>query len=75
MCNPDCKALEGGDEPRLSGLSWGRRVTELEAGRLEETREQREQFLLQLRQEIERQAAAKRVVVHFPGDEAPKEME
>ena len=50
-------------------------MTELEAGRLEETREQKEQFLLQLRQEIERQAAIKHVVVHFPGDEVPKEME
>ena len=48
-------------------------MTELEAGRLEETREDREQFLLQLRQEIERQAAEKNVVVHFPGEGPTKE--
>lgn len=41
-------------------------MTELEAERQEETREDREQFLLKLRQEIDRQAAVKYVVVHFP---------
>ena len=46
------------------------RVTAIEAGRLEETREEREEFLRNLRSEIERQAAEKHVVVHLPDDKA-----
>ena len=42
------------------------RVTQLEADRLEETREQREQFQHMFRQEIERQSREKGVVVHLP---------
>ncbi len=43
-----------------------RRVTAIEAERLEETREEREEFLRNLRKEVERQAAQKHVVVHLP---------
>ena len=45
-----------------------RRVTAIEAERLEETREEREAFLRNLRTEIERQAAEKHVTVHLPDD-------
>jgi hypothetical protein len=41
-------------------------VTAIEAERLEETREEREEFLRNLRKEIERQAAEKHVTVHLP---------
>ena len=42
------------------------KVTELEAQRLEETREEREAFLAQLRAELERQAAEKGVQMRLP---------
>jgi hypothetical protein len=42
------------------------KVTELEAQRLEETREEREAFLAQLRAELERQAAEKGVQIKLP---------
>ncbi len=41
-------------------------MTAIEAERLEETREEREEFLRNLRKEIERQAAEKHVTVHLP---------
>ena len=43
-------------------------MTAIEAERLEETRPEREQFLRNLRSEIERQAAEKHVTVHLPDD-------
>ena len=42
------------------------RVVELEAQRLEETRDDREQFLRSLRDELERQAAEKGVKLSLP---------
>ena len=48
--------------------SWAIRVTEIEAQRLEETREDREAFKKMLRDEIERQAKEKNVVIHLPKD-------
>ena len=45
------------------------RVTQLEASRLEETREEREQFLRQLREEVKRQAAEKNLNLHIPEGE------
>ena len=42
------------------------RVTEIEAQRLEETREDRERFLAELRAELERQAAQKGVKLALP---------
>jgi len=45
-------------------------VTAIEAERLEDTREEREAFLRNLRSEIERQAAEKHVTVHLPDDKA-----
>ncbi len=52
-------------------MPWRRRVTELEAARLEESRPDREAFLRQLRADIEAQAATRNVTVHFPADAAP----
>lgn len=46
-----------------------RRVTEIEAQRLEETREEREAFKKMLREEIERQAREKNVSIKIPNDE------
>lgn len=45
-----------------------RRVTEIEAQRLEETREDREAFKKMLREEIERQAREKNVSIKLPDD-------
>ncbi|KAL4431735.1 hypothetical protein ABPG77_002951 [Micractinium sp. CCAP 211/92] len=42
------------------------KVTQLEAARLEETREEREAFLAQLRAELERQSAEKGVKLKLP---------
>jgi hypothetical protein len=42
------------------------RVTQIEAERLEESREERARFLANLRAEVERQAAAKGVAVRLP---------
>ncbi|KAK9808934.1 hypothetical protein WJX72_006590 [[Myrmecia] bisecta] len=42
------------------------KVTQLEAERLEETREQREEFQRTLRAELERQAREKNVQLHLP---------
>lgn len=44
------------------------RVTELEAERLEETREDRQAFQKMLRAEIERQAQEKHVSIKLPED-------
>ena len=46
-----------------------RRVTEIEAQRLEETREDREAFKRMLREEIQRQAQEKNLSVKLPNDE------
>lgn len=46
------------------------RVTEIEAVRLEESREEREEFLRSLRAELERQAAERHVSLRIP--EAPQ---
>lgn len=46
------------------------RVVQLEAQRLEETREDREQFLRSLREELERQAAQKGVKLSLPAHSA-----
>ena len=43
-------------------------MTEIEAERLEETREDREAFQKMLRAEIERQAKEKRVSIQLPED-------
>ena len=45
------------------------RVTEIEAERLEETREDRETFKKLLRAEIERQAKEKNIQIKLPGEE------
>lgn len=47
------------------------RVIELEAARLEEARPEREAFLRQLREDIERQARERNVTVHFPEGSPP----
>lgn len=52
-------------------LANGARVTELEAGRLEEARPEREAFLRQLRSDIEQQARERGVEVHFPDHGSP----
>jgi len=44
------------------------KVTELEAQRLDETREEREAFRTQLRNEIERQAREKHIDIKLPPD-------
>ena len=44
------------------------RVTEIEAERLDETREDREAFQKMLRAEIERQAREKRIEIQLPED-------
>ena len=44
------------------------RVTEIEAERLEDTREDREAFQKMLRAEIERQAKEKHVSIQLPED-------
>ena len=48
-----------------------RRVTEIEAQRLEETREEREAFLAALKEEIHAQSARKGVTLQLPGDPEP----
>lgn len=49
-------------------ITCGARVTQLEADRLEENREQREDFQRMLRQEVERQARDKKLDIHLPPD-------
>lgn len=44
------------------------RVTEIEAERLDETREEREAFQKMLRAEIERQAREKHIAIKLPED-------
>lgn len=44
------------------------RVTEIEAQRLEESREEREAFKKMLREEIERQAREKNIAIKLPED-------
>lgn len=44
------------------------RVTQLEAERLDETREDREAFKRMLREEVERQAQEKHLKIHLPQD-------
>lgn len=48
--------------------TWACRVTELEAQRLEETREDRDAFRRMLREEIERQAKEKNIEIKLPPD-------
>lgn len=43
-------------------------MTEIEAQRLEETREDREAFKKMLRDEVERQAKEKNITIHLPKD-------
>jgi hypothetical protein len=45
------------------------RVTQLEASRLEETREEREKFIRDLREEVKRQAQEKQLKLHIPDAE------
>lgn len=45
------------------------KVTEIEAQRLEETREDREAFKRMLKEEIERQAREKNVSIKVPNDD------
>ena len=53
----------------LRNSTWlGGRVTELEAQRLEETRDERVAFRKQLRDEIERQAREKHIDIKLPPD-------
>ncbi|KAI7843634.1 hypothetical protein COHA_002874 [Chlorella ohadii] len=61
-----CFALGAGMELFMIKTGFYEKVTEIEAQRLEETREQREQFLTQLRAELERQAAEKGVKINLP---------
>lgn len=42
------------------------KVTQLEASRIEESREEREKFLAELREEVKRQAEAKHLNIHLP---------
>lgn len=51
--------------PRLT-VNAARRVVELETQRLEDSREDREEFLIRLREELERQAAQKHVKLSLP---------
>ncbi len=46
------------------------RVTQIEAERLEESREAREAFKRMLREEVNRQASEKHIQVHLPDDES-----
>ena len=46
------------------------RVTQLEAERLDESREEREAFKRMLREEVERQAQEKHIKIHLPDDKA-----
>ena len=52
--------------PARPPAACARQVTEIEAARLEESREEREAFLRQLRAELERQAADKGVKLRLP---------
>ncbi|PRW39391.1 hypothetical protein C2E21_7054 [Chlorella sorokiniana] len=61
-----CFTLGAGMELFMIKTGFYEKVTEIEAQRLEETREQREQFLAQLRAELERQAAEKGVKLNLP---------
>lgn len=47
-------------------LRYIHRVTEIEAERLDETREEREAFQIMLRAEIERQAKEKHIAIKLP---------
>ena len=58
--------LGAGMELFMIKTGFYEKVTELEAQRLEETREEREAFLAQLRAELERQAAEKGVQIKLP---------
>ena len=46
------------------------RVTQIEAERLDESREEREAFKRMLREEVERQAQEKHIEIHLPDDKA-----
>ena len=46
------------------------RVTQIEAERLDESREEREAFKRMLREEVERQAQEKHIEIHLPGDKS-----
>ncbi|EFN54056.1 hypothetical protein CHLNCDRAFT_58390 [Chlorella variabilis] len=61
-----CFALGAGMEYFMIKTGFYEKVTEIEAQRLEETREDRERFLAELRAELERQAAQKGVKLALP---------
>ena len=46
------------------------RVTEIEAQRLDESREEREAFKRMLRKEVERQAQEKHIEIRLPNDKS-----
>lgn len=53
---------------RAFSVCYMLRVTEIEAERLDETREEREAFQKMLRAEIERQAREKHIAIKLPED-------
>ncbi|KAL4440403.1 hypothetical protein ABPG75_003404 [Micractinium tetrahymenae] len=61
-----CFTLGAGMEMFMLKTGFYDKVTQLEATRLDETREEREAFLAQLRAELERQAAEKGVQLKLP---------
>ncbi|DBA66057.1 TPA: hypothetical protein ACH3X2_003061 [Trebouxia sp. C0005] len=61
-----CLLLGAGMEGFMIKTGFYDKVTEIEAERLEETREDREAFQKMLRAEIERQAKAKHVQIKLP---------
>ncbi|KAI3431422.1 hypothetical protein D9Q98_004475 [Chlorella vulgaris] len=61
-----CFAVGAGMEAFMIRTGFYEKVTQLEAQRLEETREDRERFLSELRAELERQAAEKGIKLKVP---------
>ena len=45
-------------------------MTQIEAERLDESREEREAFKLMLREEVDRQAREKHIQIHLPDDKS-----
>ena len=70
MCHVPSAAITLPDAAVRLACVTGRRVTEIEAERLEEARPDREAFLRQLRTDIERQSQERGVVVRFPDGSA-----
>ncbi|BDA44132.1 hypothetical protein COCOBI_05-3160 [Coccomyxa sp. Obi] len=64
-----CFLVGAGMEGFMIRTGFYDKVTEIEAQRLEETREEREAFKRMLREEIERQAREKNVSIKLPNDE------